>query len=424
MRVLVLGSGGREHAFAWKISQSKTLNHLFIAPGNPGTAACGTNINLSLNDFRSIGEFVIKEKISLVVVGPEDPLVNGIADYFESHEELKKVGVVGPHKNGALLEGSKEFAKEFMFKHQIPTARYESFGAKDLAASYDFLQTLQPPFVLKADGLAGGKGVVIPNTIADAKREMKEMLEDQKFGSASTKVVIEEFLKGIEMSVFVMTDGESYKILPEAKDYKRIGEGDVGLNTGGMGAVSPVPFVDDELMKKIEDRIVKPSVEGIKKDGLNYKGFLFIGLMIVDGDPFVIEYNVRMGDPETEVVFPRIKSDLLSHLKAITNGKLNEEEIEIDERSATTIMLVSQGYPEAYEKGKVMTGMEHTTNCLLFHAGTALKENELVTNSGRVMAITTYGENMKEALALGFDNVQRIVFDGKNYRKDIGFDLM
>jgi phosphoribosylamine---glycine ligase len=424
MRVLVLGSGGREHAFAWKISQSKNLDHLFIAPGNPGTASCGTNVNLSVNDFDSIGEFVIREKVNLVVVGPEDPLVNGIADYFENKEELRSVGVVGPHKNGARLEGSKEFAKEFMIKHQIPTARYESFGAGDLALSYDFLGTLKPPFVLKADGLAGGKGVVIPDNIGDAKREMKEMLEDQKFGAASSKVVIEEFLKGIEMSVFVITDGESYKILPEAKDYKRIGEGDVGLNTGGMGAVSPVPFVDDVLMKKIEDRIVRPSVEGIKKDELKYKGFLFIGLMIVDGEPFVIEYNVRMGDPETEVVLPRIKSDLLSHLNAITNGKLEEEKILIDERTATTIMLVSQGYPEAYEKGKVMTGLDQTSNCILFHAGTAMKDSELVTNGGRVMAVTTYGNNMNEALALGFDNVQQIVFDGKNYRKDIGVDLM
>ncbi len=424
MRVLVLGSGGREHALAWKISQSKTLDHLFIAPGNPGTAACGTNVNLSVNDFEAIGAFVIKENISLVVVGPEDPLVNGIADYFEQHEQLKNVGVVGPHKNGAILEGSKEFAKEFMIKHQIPTARYESFGADDLAASYDFLGTLKPPFVLKADGLAAGKGVVIPDNIADAKKEMKEMLQDQKFGAASSKVVIEEFLKGIEMSVFVMTDGESYHILPEAKDYKRIGEGDLGLNTGGMGAVSPVPFVDDLLMKKIEERIVRPSIEGIKKDGLKYKGFLFIGLMIVDGDPFVIEYNVRMGDPETEVVLPRIKSDLLSHLAAITNGTLNKEKIEIDDRSATTIMMVSKGYPEAYEKGKEITGLENTTNCILFHAGTTVKDDVLVTNGGRVMAVTTYGENMTESLALGFDNVQRVVFEGKNYRKDIGFDLM
>ncbi len=424
MRVLVLGSGGREHAFAWKISQSKTLDHLFIAPGNPGTAACGTNINLSVNDFEEIGEFVIKENISMVVVGPEDPLVNGIADYFEEHEQLKNVGLIGPHKNGAILEGSKEFAKEFMIKHQIPTARYESFGADDLAASYDFLDTLKPPFVLKADGLAAGKGVVIPDNIADAKQEMKEMLQDQKFGTASSKVVIEEFLKGIEMSVFVMTDGDSYHILPEAKDYKRIGEGDMGLNTGGMGAVSPVPFVDDLLMKKIEERIVRPSIEGIKKDGLKYKGFLFIGLMIVDGDPFVIEYNVRMGDPETEVVLPRIKSDLLSHLAAITEGTLNMEKIEIDKRSATTIMMVSKGYPEAYEKGKEISGLENTTNCILFHAGTTVKDDVLVTNGGRVMAVTTYGENMTESLALGFDNVQRIVFDGKNYRKDIGFDLM
>lgn len=424
MRVLVLGSGGREHAFAWKISQSKTLDHLFIAPGNPGTAACGTNVNLSVNDFKAIGEFVIKENIGLVVVGPEDPLVNGIADYFEQHEKLKRIGVIGPHKNGAILEGSKEFAKEFMIKHQIPTAQYESFGVDDLAASYDFLDTLKPPFVLKADGLAAGKGVVILDNIADAKKEMKEMLQDQKFGAASSKVVIEEFLKGIEMSVFVMTDGESYHILPEAKDYKRIGEGDVGLNTGGMGAVSPVPFVDDLLMKKIEERIVRPSIEGIKKDGLKYKGFLFIGLMIVDGDPFVIEYNVRMGDPETEVVLPRIKSDLLSHLAAITNGTLNKEKIEIDDRSATTIMLVSKGYPEAYEKGKEILGIENTTNCILFHAGTTIKDGSLVTNGGRVMAITTYGENMTESLALGFDNVQRIVFEGMNYRKDIGFDLM
>ncbi len=424
MRVLVLGSGGREHAFAWKIAQSKMLEHLFIAPGNPGTAKCGTNVNLSINDFDSIRNFVINEKIDLVVVGPEDPLVKGIADYFESNEQLKSVGVVGPHKNGAQLEGSKEFAKEFLINHSIPTARYKSFGSTDLAASYAFLETLSPPFVLKADGLAGGKGVVIPDNINAAKQELKEMLQDQKFGIASSKVVIEEFLKGIEMSVFVMTDGNSYKILPEAKDYKRIGEGDVGLNTGGMGAVSPVSFVDETLMRKIEDRIIKPSIEGIRKDGLNYKGFLFIGLMIVDGEPFVIEYNVRMGDPETEVVFPRIKSDLLSHLSAIAKGTLDQETIEIDDRSATTIMLVSQGYPEAYQKGKEIMGLEHTTNCLLFHAGTAIENNKLVTNGGRVMAVTTYGNNMIDALALGFDNVQRVLFDGKNYRKDIGFDLI
>lgn len=424
MRVLVLGSGGREHAFAWKIAQSQQLEKLFIAPGNPGTAQCGTNVAISVNDFEKIAELVLREKIDLVVVGPEDPLVNGIADYFESKDELKAVGVIGPHQNGAQLEGSKDFAKEFLINHHIPTARYQSFSAKDLEAGYAFLETLSPPFVLKADGLAAGKGVVIPDNLVDAKRELKEMLEDQKFGEASAKVVIEEFLKGIEMSVFVMTDGNSYKILPEAKDYKRIGEGDVGLNTGGMGAVSPVPFVDEELMQKIEARIVKPSIEGIKKDGLKYKGFLFIGLMIVDGEPFVIEYNVRMGDPETEVVLPRIQSDLLSHFSAIAKGSLEKETIEIDERSATTVMLVSGGYPEAYEKGKVMTGVENTTNCILFHAGTALKENELVTNGGRVMAVTAYGNNMKEALALSFDNAQRILFEGKNYRKDIGFDLM
>jgi phosphoribosylamine--glycine ligase len=424
MRVLVLGSGGREHAFAWKIAQSKQLDKLFIAPGNPGTAECGTNVAISVNDFDGIAEFVLTEKIDLVVVGPEDPLVNGIADYFESKDKLKSVGVIGPHKNGAQLEGSKDFAKEFLIKHNIPTARYQCFSAKDLNAGYSFLETLNPPFVLKADGLAAGKGVVIPDNLEDAKQELKEMLEDQKFGEASSKVVIEEFLKGIEMSVFVMTDGNSYKILPEAKDYKRIGEGDMGLNTGGMGAISPVPFVDEVLMQKIEERIVKPSISGIKKDGLKYKGFLFIGLMIVDGEPFVIEYNVRMGDPETEVVLPRVKSDLLAHFAAISNGTLDKETIEIDDRSATTVMLVSGGYPEAYEKGKVMMGMENTTNCLLFHAGTAMKGNELVTNGGRVMAVTAYGSNMKEALALSFDNVQRIVFDGKNYRKDIGFDLM
>jgi phosphoribosylamine--glycine ligase len=424
MRVLILGSGGREHAFAWKIAQSKQLDKLFIAPGNPGTADCGTNVSLSVNDFDGIAAFVKAEKIDLVIVGPEDPLVNGIADYFESKEELKSVGVIGPHQNGAQLEGSKDFAKEFLINHNIPTARYQCFSAESLNAGYDFLETLNPPFVLKADGLAAGKGVVIPDNLADAKQELKEMLQDQKFGDASSKVVIEEFLKGIEMSVFVLTDGENYKILPEAKDYKRIGEGDVGLNTGGMGAISPVPFVDDVLMQKIEARIVKPSIAGIKKDGLKYKGFLFIGLMIVDGEPFVIEYNVRMGDPETEVVLPRIKSDLLAHFKAVANGTLDKETIEIDERSATTVMLVSGGYPEAYEKGKVMTGLENTTNCILFHAGTTMKADQLVTSGGRVMAVTAYGANMKEALKLSFDNVQRVVFEGKNYRKDIGFDLM
>lgn len=424
MQVLILGSGGREHAFAWKIAQSKLLKQLYIAPGNPGTASCGENINISVNDFEAIGKFVKKNQIELVIVGPEDPLVNGIADYFESDVDLKDVSLIGPHKNGAQLEGSKDFAKEFMFRHQVPTAAYQCFGEGEVNKAHQFLESLKAPYVLKADGLAAGKGVIISESLAEAKKEIAAMIDDKKFGAASAKVVIEEFLKGIEMSVFVMTDGVNYKILPQAKDYKRIGEGDQGLNTGGMGAVSPVPFVDAALMKKIEDRIVKPSVDGLKKDGLKFKGFLFIGLMIVDHNPFVIEYNVRMGDPETEVVLPRIESDLLAHLIALSKGEINNENIKISDQSATTIMLVSEGYPEAYEKGKIISGLENTANCILFHAGTKMDESQLKTNGGRVMAITALGNNFKEALALSYDNAQRVLFEGKKYRKDIGFDLI
>ncbi len=424
MQVLILGSGGREHAFAWKIAQSKLLKQLYIAPGNPGTADCGENVNISVNNFESIRTFVIEKQIDLVIVGPEDPLVNGIADFFENDSELKNVGLIGPHKNGARLEGSKDFAKEFMLKHEVPTAAYKCFGEGEVKKAHLFLENLKAPYVLKADGLAAGKGVIISESLAEAKKEIAEMINDKKFGVASAKVVIEEFLKGIEMSVFVMTDGENYKILPQAKDYKRIGEGDIGLNTGGMGAVSPVPFVDNTLMQKIEQRIVIPSVNGLKKDGLKFKGFLFIGLMIVDNEPFVIEYNVRMGDPETEVVLPRIESDLLAHLLALSNGNIAKEDIKVSEKSATTIMLVSKGYPEAYEKGKVISGMENTKNCILFHAGTKTENNQLKTNGGRVMAITAFGNNLKESLALSFDNAQRVMFDGKKYRKDIGFDVI
>ena len=423
MNILVIGSGGREHTFAYKIAQSNKTNQLFIAPGNAGTSELGTNLPISVSDFDGIKFAVLEHNIKLVVVGPEAPLVDGIYDYFQSDEELSSISVIGPSKEGAQLEGSKEFSKIFMEKYGVPTARYQSFTANNLEEGYSFLETLNPPFVLKADGLAAGKGVLILNNINDAKAELKEMLENQKFGEASATVVIEEFLKGIELSVFVLTDGKNYKILPSAKDYKRIGEGDVGLNTGGMGAISPVPFADEDFINKVEERIIKPTVNGLQSENIDYKGFIFIGLMNVAGDPFVIEYNVRMGDPETEVVLPRIETDLVDLFEAVGNQSLNQIELKVNPQTATTVMLVSGGYPEAYEKGKVITGFDKAEHSLVFHAGTALKENEVVTSGGRVIAITSFGDSIGEALAKSYSNIDKIHFDKMNYRRDIGFDL-
>ncbi|GAA4295836.1 phosphoribosylamine--glycine ligase [Aestuariibaculum suncheonense] len=423
MNILVLGSGGREHAFAWKIAQSPLCNELYVAPGNSGTANVATNVNIGVTDFEAIKELVLDKKIDMVVVGPEDPLVQGVHDFFLNDDEIKHIAVIGPQKVAAELEGSKEFAKEFLYRHNIPTAAYESFTAETVEKGYAFLETLNAPYVLKADGLAAGKGVVILNDLEEAKAELKSMLVDAKFGEASTKVVIEEFLDGIELSCFVLTDGENYKILPTAKDYKRIGEGDTGLNTGGMGAVSPVPFATDEFLNKIEERIVKPTIEGFKKDKLPYIGFVFIGLIKVGDDPKVIEYNVRMGDPETEVVLPRLKNDFVEVLQAMANGTLNEIDIEIDERAATTIMMVSGGYPEAYEKGKEITGLEAVTESIPFHAGAQLKDGKVVTTGGRVIAITSYGETYQEAIKKSYQSIDKLNFDKMYYRKDIGFDL-
>ncbi|MBL4670326.1 MAG: phosphoribosylamine--glycine ligase [Flavobacteriales bacterium] len=423
MNVLILGSGGREHAFAWKLAQSPKLDNLFIAPGNAGTAQVGTNIEIGVNDFDAIKDFVLSNDIKIVVVGPEDPLVNGIHDFFLADDELKSVGVIGPKKDGAELEGSKEFSKKFMIKHGVPTAKYQSFTSTNLEDGYTFLETLQPPYVLKADGLAAGKGVLILDDLAEAKIELANMTNG-KFGDASATVVIEEFLHGIELSVFVLTDGESYKILPSAKDYKRIGEGDKGLNTGGMGAISPVPFADEAYLQKVEELVVKPTVAGLKADGIDYKGFIFIGLMNDNGNPSVVEYNVRMGDPETEVVIPRIKSDLLDLFEGVANQTLHEKTFEVDERIATTVMLVSGGYPEAYEKGKVITGFDAIENGIPFHAGTKQEGDNTVTSGGRVLALTSFGETIKEALSYSFANAEKVNFEKKNYRKDIGFDLI
>ena len=423
MNVLILGSGGREHAFAWKIAQSSSCNKLFIAPGNAGTEEIGTNVNISVNDFESIKKFVLAEDIKLVLVGPEDPLVNGIYNFFKEDEKLKNISLIGPSKEGAQLEGSKEFAKEFMFRHDIPTAKYQAFTKENLEEGYTFLGRLEAPYVLKADGLAAGKGVLIMSNLQEAKDELKAMVVDAKFGTASSTVVIEEFLDGIELSVFVLTDGDSYKILPSAKDYKRIGEGDTGLNTGGMGAISPVPFADRFYIEKVEREIIRPTVEGLKKDNIEYKGFIFIGLINVKGEPKVIEYNVRMGDPETEVVIPRIKSDLLNLLKGIGDGTFSEKDLEITEEAATTIMLVSGGYPEAYEKGKEITGVEKVEDSIVFHAGTKNDNGTLETNGGRVIALTSFGETIEDSLKKSFDSAEKISFKGKYYRKDIGFDL-
>jgi phosphoribosylamine---glycine ligase len=425
MNILLLGSGGREHAFAKKIAESPLCSHLYIAPGNAGTASFGTNVPLSVVDFDGIKKFVGDYNITLVIAGSEEPLVNGIVDYFNANEELQKIPIIGPGREGAKLEGSKDFAKQFMQRHKIPTAAYKTFTRQNIADGYKFIDALKAPFVLKADGLAAGKGVVILDNPEDAKAELKSMLEDAKFGDASRKVVIEEFLKGIELSVFVLTDGESYKILPSAKDYKRIGEGDTGLNTGGMGAISPVPFADSSFLQKVEERIVLPTINGLKTDGIPYKGFVFIGLMNVGGDPFVIEYNVRMGDPETEVVIPRIQSDLLELFSAVAMGTLSSQTVEIDPRTAVTVMVVSEGYPEAYEKGKVITGLENISGSFLYHAGTTINEDgEFVTNGGRVIAVTSFGNTIPEALKLSFENAEKVKFEGKYYRKDIGMDLI
>ncbi len=423
MKILVLGSGGREHAFAWKIAQSKLCDKLFVAPGNSGTANIAENIPVNVLDFNAIKEIVLNNKIDLVVVGPENPLVEGVHDFFINDKELSQIPVIGPQKAAAQLEGSKEFAKEFLYRHNIPTAAYQSFSKDEVESGYKFLETLNSPYVLKADGLAAGKGVLIIKDLNEAKEELRKMLVESKFGEASSKVVIEEFLDGIELSCFVLSDGKNYKILPTAKDYKRIGEGDLGLNTGGMGAVSPVPFADKEFLNKIEDRVVKPTILGLQKDNLPYKGFIFIGLIKVGNDPKVIEYNVRMGDPETEVVLPRLKNDFVQILKAIANGTLDSVDLEIDSRAATTVMMVSGGYPEAYEKGKEITGLDNVTDSIPFHAGATLENGKIITSGGRVLAMTSFGNTYEEALKKSYQSISKINFDKMYYRKDIGFDL-
>jgi len=423
MNILILGSGGRECTLAWKLAQSDKIEKLFIAPGNAGTADIGQNISLDPNDFQEVKARVLQHNVQMVIVGPEDPLVNGIHDFFLADEKLKNIPVIGPQKYAAQLEGSKEFAKEFMYRHNIPTAKYQSFTVETLQKGFDFLETLKAPYVLKADGLAAGKGVLILNDLQEAKDELEEMLSHHKFGAASAKVVIEEFLDGIEMSSFVLTDGENYVILPNAKDYKRIGEGDKGLNTGGMGAISPVPFADDLFLSKVEERIIKPTINGFKKDNISYVGFVFIGLIKVNNEPLVIEYNVRLGDPETEVVIPRIKSDLVDLFIATAEKKLDRFTLEIDERSATTVMMVSGGYPEAYEKGKEITGLNEIEDSIIFHAGTSQKEDKVVSSGGRVLAVTSFGNDFREALKQSYNNINKIKFDKMNYRTDIGFDL-
>jgi phosphoribosylamine--glycine ligase len=422
MNVLLIGSGGREHALAWKLIQSKNLEQLFIAPGNAGTADIGINIELTPFNFESIGKFVLTNKVDIVIVGPEDPLVNGIHDYFLDNECLKNVPVIGPCKAGAMLEGSKEFAKQFMVKHNIPTAGYISVNDNNFHDGVEFMKSVKPPYVLKADGLAAGKGVVILDNLDAAVDELRDMLQG-KFGKASKTVVIEQFLKGIELSVFVLTDGDSYIILPEAKDYKRIGEGDTGLNTGGMGAISPVSFATKEFMQKVEDRIIKPTINGLKKDNIPYKGFIFFGLISVEGEPYVIEYNVRMGDPETEAVIPRIKSDILELFEAVANNTLNQMKIEISPDYVTTVMLVSGGYPGDYKKDYEIKNIDKVTQSIVFHAGTTYKDGKVATNGGRVIAVSSTGKTKQEALDKSFASAQLIDFEGKYFRKDIGFDL-
>ena len=422
MNILILGGGGREHAFAWKLRQSSNLEQLYIAPGNAGSAEIGTNVSISPNDFEAIARFVQENHIDMIIVGPEEPLVRGISDYFLAHSQLSSIPVIGPSQEGAQLEGSKAYAKEFMKELNIPTAAYQEFTPDTLEAGLEYITQQSPPIVLKADGLAAGKGVLILNDIKEAQQEFRAMLGG-KFGAASNKVVIEAFLDGIEFSVFVLTDGKEYKVLPIAKDYKRIGEGDTGLNTGGMGAVSPVPFVDEALMKKVEERIIQPTIKGLQNRNIRYQGFIFLGVICVGDDPYVIEYNCRMGDPETEVVLPRLKTDLLELFQALANGTLGEVEIEINEQAATTLMLVSGGYPEAYEKGKVIQGLDTIQDSLIFHAGTRAEDGQILTNGGRVIAITSFGDQIQEALIQSKKNAEQISFDGKYFRKDIGFDL-
>ena len=424
MRILLLGSGGREHALAWKMAQSSVLKELFIAPGNAGTKKHGTNVNLSLTNFEEIKTFVLANDINMVVVGPEDPLVNGIADFFEADEQLSKVPVIGPNKEAAQLEGSKDFAKEFMKRHNIPTAKYGTFTKDTLENGYAYLEKMNAPYVLKADGLAAGKGVLILDNLKDAKKELKSMLAGAKFGDASSRVVIEQFLDGVELSCFIITDGQSYKNLPEAKDYKRIGEGDTGLNTGGMGAVSPVPFANPTFLDKIENQIIIPTVKGLRREGIVYKGFIFFGIINVKNEPYVIEYNCRMGDPETEVVIPRLKSDLLDLLDGVGTNTLSERDVVFDERSAATVMMVSGGYPESYQKGKQIYGLNNDTDSLIFHAGTKEDGPVVMSNGGRVLAATSYGKDLKTALKKSYETIENIKFDKANYRSDIGFDVL
>lgn len=423
MNILLLGSGGREAAIAYKMLQSNDILNLIVAPGNAQTGEIATNADINPTDFESIKEFCLSESIDMVIVGPEEPLVRGIVDFFDNEPTIRHIPVIGPDKMGAELEGSKDYAKQFMIKHNIPTAAYKTFDATNIDDGYLFIDLLKPPYVLKADGLAAGKGVVILKDKDEAKAELRRMIDEQKFGTASAKVVIEEFLKGVEISVFIITDSVNYKILPSAKDYKRIGEGDTGLNTGGMGSVSPVPFADDEFMKKVEDRIIRPTVDGLKSEKIAYRGFIFFGLIVVEGNPFVIEYNCRMGDPETESVFPRITSDVVEMFKATANGTLDQYEMTTDPRTVASVMLVSKGYPEDYEKGKVITGIDKVNDSLVFQAGTKHDGNKIVTNGGRVLTVTSFGGDMKEALSLSYSNAEKIHFEGVTYRHDIGFDL-
>jgi len=423
MNILLLGSGGREHAFAWKIAQSTMCEQLFIAPGNPGTALHGTNVALGINDFEAQEKFCLENNITLILAGPEEPLVNGVYDYFANKYPDGKISVIGPSATGALLEGSKAFAKEFMMRHNIPTAAYKEFNASNLEAGFDFIDNQQLPIVLKADGLAAGKGVVICNDKAEAKTELKDMIANARFGKASARVVIEQFLKGIEFSVFVLTDGTNYKILPEAKDYKRIGEGDTGLNTGGMGAISPVPFVNDALMEKVKSQVIVPTVKGLQTENIIYKGFIYIGLILVEDEVFVIEYNCRMGDPETEVVMPRLKNDLVVLLNAVKNENLHEQDIVFDTKAAATVVVASGGYPGSFEKGKSISGLNEVENSIAFHAGTKQEGTNIKTNGGRVLVVTSYGSNIKEAVKTSIAAIEKINFEGKYFRKDIGWEF-